>query len=59
MKDIGLALNQVMQNKQCSPICAFVLLSENREEGDRHGIRKLQSKSETKTGRRLCDTGNF
>jgi len=59
MKDIGLALNQVMQNKQCSPICAFVLLSENRKEGGRHRVRKFQSKSPAKTGRRLCDKSNF
>lgn len=33
MQDIGKALNTIMQNKQCSSIYAFLLLSKDREEG--------------------------
>lgn len=58
MQDIGLALNTIMRDKQCSSIYAFFLLSDKKE-GDRDGIHKLQSKSNQKTGRRLRDTGNF
>lgn len=58
MQDIGLALNTIMRDKQCSPICAFFLLSEKRE-GDRYGIHKLQPESKTEVGRRLCNKSNF
>ena len=56
MVDISSALQFQMQEKQCSPIYAFFLLS---EEGDKDGIRLLQSQSKTKSGRRLRDKGNF
>lgn len=59
MQDIGAALNTIMLDKQCSPICAFFLLSANQKEGDTDGIRKLQSESKKKIGRRLRDTCNF
>jgi hypothetical protein len=42
-----------MQDKQCSPIYAFLILSE--KEGDKNVLHKLQSQSEAKTGRRLRD----
>lgn len=53
MQDIGKALNTIMQNKQCSSIYAFLLLSKDREEGDADGIHKLQSEPTKKTCRRL------
>ena len=53
MQDIGKALNTIMQNKQCSSIYAFLLLSKDREEGDADGICKLQFEPTKKTGRRL------
>lgn len=53
MQDIGNALNTIMQNKQCSSIYAFLLLSKDKEEGDADGIHKLQPKSKTKISRRL------
>ena len=58
MRDIGSALNIIMQKEQCSPIYAFFLLSKEKE-GDEDGICKLQSKSGKKIGRRLRDKGNF
>lgn len=53
VQDIGKALSTIMQNKQCSPIYAFLLLSENMKEGEADGIRKLQSESKKKASRRL------
>ena len=58
MQDIGFALNSIMQDKQCSSIYAFFLLSEKKE-GEEDGIHKLQSKPKKKVGRRLCHTSNF
>ena len=57
MRDIGDALNVIMQNENCSPIRAFFLFTQ--EEGDKSGIHKLQSKSSEEIGRRLCYTGNI
>jgi hypothetical protein len=58
MQDIGTALTRIMRDKQCSSIYAFFLLTEKKE-GDINGIRKLQSEPEKKTGRRLCNPGDF
>ena len=57
MRDIGNALNEIMRNENCSPICAFFLFTQ--EEGDKNGIYKLQSESSEKVSRRLCHTGDF
>ena len=59
MQDIGVALTTIMQAKQCSPICAFFLLSEKQKEGDINGIHKLQPEPEKKVSRRLCNKSNF
>lgn len=59
MQDIGKALNTIMQNKQCSSIYAFLLLSEDMKEGEAGGIRKLQSESETEISRRLRYKSNI
>ena len=59
MQDIGVALNQIMLDKQCSPVYAFFLLSANQREGSTDGIHKLQSESKKEIGRRLRDTCNF
>ncbi len=59
MQDIGNALNDIMRMKQCSPIYAFLLLSQKQEEGDEDGVHKLQSKPEKKVSRRLCNKGDF
>ena len=58
MQDIGLALSNIMSDKQCSSIYAFFLLSE-KEEGDKNGIYKLQSESDKETCMRLRDTCNI
>lgn len=58
MQDIGLALSNIMSDKQCSSIYAFFLLSEKKE-GDKNGIYKLQSESDKETCRRLRDTRNI
>ena len=55
MQDIGNVLARIMQDKQCTSIRAFCLLTEEREEN----VRELQSKSGTKISRRLCNTGNI
>lgn len=55
MVDISSALQFQMQENQCSPIYAFFLLSE----GDKDGVRLLQSQSKTKSGRRLRDKSNI
>ncbi len=57
MRDIGSALNEIMQNENCSPIRAFFLFAQ--EEGDKDGIYKLQSKSSEKVSRRLCYTSDI
>lgn len=57
MVDIANALTAIMKEKQCSPVCAFILLAEGKEESD--GIRILQSQSETEYGRGLCNKSNF
>ena len=59
MQDIGTALNTIMQDKQCSSIYAFLILSQSEKEGDEDGICKLQSKSGKEIGRRLRNTSNF
>lgn len=59
MQDIGKALNAIMQDKNCSPIYALLFLTSNNEEGDRCGVRKLQSESKKKVSRRLRNSGNF
>lgn len=59
MQDIGEALNTIMQEKQCSPVYAFFLLSESQREGGKDGLRELQSKSEKKISRRLRYKGDF
>lgn len=60
MQDIGNALNMIMQNEKCSPICAFFLLSEKQKEGDMiDGIYKLQPKPKKEVSRRLRDKSNF
>lgn len=59
MKDISLALNNIMQAEQCSSIYAFFLLTEKTKDGDRDGICKLQSKSSEKTGGGLRNKGYF
>ena len=55
MQDIGNVLARIMQDEQCTPIRAFCLLTEEREEN----VRELQPKSGTKISRRLCNTGNI
>ena len=57
MRDIGMTLNKIMWDQECSPIRALFILA--NEEGDGDGIRELQSKSEKETGRGLCYTGDF
>ena len=57
MQDIGMTLDRIMRDENCSPIRAFFILT--NEEGEKDGIRELQSKSCTKVGRRLRDKGNF
>ena len=59
MRDISLALDTIIKAKQCSPIHAFVLLSENEKEGEIDGLHKLQSKSQKEISRRLRNQGNF
>ena len=59
MQDIGKALDEIMRSRQCSSIYAFLLLSENKKEGGKDGICKLQSKSTKETGRRLRNTRDF
>lgn len=58
MRDIGSTLSNIMSDKQCSSICAFFLLSEQKV-GDKDGLCKLQPKPKKKTGRRLRDKSNF
>ena len=57
MQDIGYALNDIMQTQKCSPIYAFLMLS--KKAGEQHGICKLQSESEKKISRRLCNKSNL
>ena len=57
MRDIGMTLNKIMWDQECSPIRALFILA--NEEGDEDGIRELQSKSREETGRGLCHTGDF
>lgn len=58
MKDIGLMLNKIMQEKQCSSVYALLLL--HKEEGRiDDGIHKLQSESSKKASRRLRDKSSF
>lgn len=59
MQDIGVALNRIMLDKQCSPVYAFFLLSEKQKEGGTDGLYKLQSESKKKTGRRLRYKSDF
>lgn len=56
MRDISGILNKIMQEKQCSSVYAFLLLSEGE---DKNGLYKLQSKPNEKISRRLCDKSNF
>ena len=55
MQDIGLVLSNIMHTKKCSPIYAFFLW----KEGERGGVRQLQSESEKKISRRLCDKSDL
>ena len=55
MRDIGNALNMIMQDENCSSIRAFFLYVQN--EGDMNELCKLQPKSCKKTCGRLCDKG--
>lgn len=57
MRDIGMTLNKIMWDQECSPIRALFILA--NEEGDEDGIRELQSKSREEIGRRLCHTSDF
>lgn len=57
MQDIGMALNTIMRDKNCSSVYALLLLC--GEGGEKNELRKLQSKSEKKASRRLRNTGNF
>lgn len=59
MRDISFALNTIIKTKQCSPIHAFVLLSENEKEGEIDGLHKLQSKSQKKISGRLRNQSDF
>ena len=54
MQDIGVMLDKIMQDKQCSPVYALFLLHEENER-KKHGIHKLQPESGEKTCRRLRD----
>ncbi len=56
MLDIGIALNNIMHEEQCSPLGALFILSET---GEDYGLHFLQSESAEKTSRRLCDSCNF
>lgn len=58
MKDIGNALNFIMQDEKCSSIRAFFLWAESNEGGE-NGIHKLQSKSSTQTCRGLRDKSHI
>ena len=57
MRDIGTMLDKIMRDENCSPVRAFFLYSQN--EGDIDGLRKLQSKSCTKTCGRLRHQSNI
>lgn len=56
MRDIGTALNEIMQKKKCSPVYALFILA-NGEQKDE--LRELQSESGEKVSRRLRYTSNF
>lgn len=53
MKDIGNELIRIIEDRQCSPVYALVLLS---KEGEEDGIREFQSQSKKKTCGGLCDS---
>ena len=57
MRDIGNALNMIMQTNNCSSIRAFFLYSQN--EGDVNVLRELQSESSKKISGRLRNSGNI
>ena len=59
MQDIGSVLNEIMLTENCSSVRAFFLLSENPERRPSDGLRKLQSKSNEKTRRRLRNKSDF
>lgn len=52
MQDIGSMLGTIMQENQCSSLCALFLL------GETDGIHLLQSKPAEQYSRRLRDTSN-
>ena len=56
MQDIGVMLDKIMQDKQCSPVYALFILA-NGEQKDE--LRELQSESGEKVSRRLRYTSNF
>lgn len=55
MQDIGDMLLHTMQKNQCFSLCAFLLLTEGKDDG----LCILQSESGQESGRRLRDKGNF
>jgi len=54
MMDISNILVSTMRDKQCSSLCAFLLL----EAGEKDGLHICQSKPIKQTDGRLCDKGN-